>query len=186
MPLGSRFPLEKGTDAELVARTEAPGRIDAYGATVGASEFLTAVRDMGKRMLDFTDLVATAIANADSHAKLQASRARVLAAADATRRLIERDLHDGTQQRQVAVMLELRAMEARPPADPEEFRRLLSDTTHALDEALEDLRGLRGAFIRRSCLGRASNPRSRRSHAALPSRSSSTCAPTGIWRSGAK
>jgi signal transduction histidine kinase len=69
-------------------------------------------------------------------------RARVLAAADATRRLIERDLHDGTQQRLVAVMLELRAMEARPPADPEELSRLLSGTTHTLDEALEDLRGI--------------------------------------------
>jgi signal transduction histidine kinase len=175
MPLGSRFPLENGTVTELVARTEAPGRIDAYGDTLGAGEFLTAVRGMGinsavgcpvtvdgspwgavcagsaseplpedteKRMLDFTDLVATAIANADSHAKLQASRARVLAAADATRRLIERDLHDGTQQRLVAVMLELRAIEAMPPADPQELRRLLSGTTHALDEALEDLRGI--------------------------------------------
>jgi signal transduction histidine kinase len=175
LPLGSRWPLEMGTVTELVARTKAPGRIDAYDGTVGAGEFLTAVRDMGldsavgcpvtvggclwgaviagstsgplpedteKRMLDFTDLVATAIANADSHAKLEASRARVLAAADATRRLIERDLHDGIQQRLVAVMLELRAMEAMPPADPQECRRLLSGTTHALDEALEDLRGI--------------------------------------------
>jgi signal transduction histidine kinase len=117
-PLGSRFPLEKGTVTELVARTKAPGRIDAYHATVGAGELLTALRDMGldsavgcpvtvggclwgaviagstseplpedteKRMLDFTDLVATAIANADSHAKLEASRARVLAASDKLR-----------------------------------------------------------------------------------------------------
>jgi signal transduction histidine kinase len=175
MPLGSRFPLDKGTVTELVARTEASGRIDAGAYAVGAGELATALRDMGlnsavgcpvtvggrlwgamaagsmseplpedteKRMLDFTDLVATAIANADSYAKLQASRARVLAAADATRRLIERDLHDGTQQRLVAVMLELRAMEAMPPADTEELRRLLSGATHALDEALEDLRGI--------------------------------------------
>jgi signal transduction histidine kinase len=175
MPLGSRWPLEKGTVPELVARTNAPGRIDAVQATVGTGELLSFTRDLGvncavacpvtvggslwgalvaasmseplpedteKRMSDFTDLVATAIANADSHAKLQASRARVLAAADATRRLIERDLHDGTQQRLVAVMLELRALETMPPADPKERRRLLSGTTHALDEALEDLRGI--------------------------------------------
>jgi signal transduction histidine kinase len=175
MPLGSRFPLEKGTVAELVARTEASGRIDAYGATVGAGEFLTALRDMGinsavgcpvtvdgclwgavaagstseplpedteKRMLDFTDLMATAIANADSHAKLQASRARVLAAADATRRLIERDLHDGTQQRLVSLMLVLRAVETTLPAELDESRGLLSQATQALDEALEDLRGI--------------------------------------------
>jgi signal transduction histidine kinase len=86
--------------------------------------------------------VATAIANADSHAKLEASRARVLAAADATRRLIERDLHDGTQQHLVSLMLELRAMEAMPPTGPEEVRELLSRTTRSLDEVLEDLRGI--------------------------------------------
>jgi signal transduction histidine kinase len=175
MPLGSRFPLEKGTLAELVARTKAPGRIDAIQATVGAGEFFTALRNMGldsavgcpitvgrrlwgavaagstseslpedieKRMLGFTDLVATAIANADSHAKLQASRARVLAAADATRRLIERDLHDGTQQRLVSLLLELRAMETMVPAELEELRGLLSHTTQVLDGAIEDLRGI--------------------------------------------
>jgi signal transduction histidine kinase len=175
LPLGSRWPLEKGTAAELVARTKAPGRIDDIQATVGTGELLTLSRDLGnkcvvgcpitvdgclwgavvagstaeplpedteKRMLDFTDLVATAIANADSHAKLQASRARVLAAADATRRLIERDLHDGIQQHLVAVMLELRDVEAAVPAELEELKGRLSHTAQALDEALEDLRGI--------------------------------------------
>ncbi|WP_345462062.1 sensor histidine kinase [Actinoallomurus oryzae] len=113
-----------------------------WGAVVAGSTAEPLPDDTEKRMLDFTDLVAAAIANADSHAKLQASRARVLAAADATRRLIERDLHDGTQQRLVAVMLELRAMEAMPPTDPEEFKRLLSGATHTLNEALEDLQGI--------------------------------------------
>jgi signal transduction histidine kinase len=174
-PLRSRFPLEKGTVTELVAQTKAPGRIDAYEATLGAGKFLTAVRDMGlnsavgcpitvsgslwgaviaastseplpedteKRMLDFTDLVATAIVNADSHDKLEASRARVLAAADATRRLIERDLHDGTQQRLVSLMLELRTIEATPPAEREDLSGVLSHTTDVLDKALEDLRGI--------------------------------------------
>jgi signal transduction histidine kinase len=175
MPLGSRFPLEKGTAAELVARTQAPGRIGPVHATAGAGEFLTALsnvrvssavgcpitvggrlwgaviaastseplpEDTEKRMLDFTDLLATAIANADSHAKLEASRARVLAAADATRRLIERDLHDGTQQRLVSLMLELRTIEATPPAEREDLTGVLSHTTHVLDKALEDLRGI--------------------------------------------
>jgi signal transduction histidine kinase len=176
LPVGSRWPLEKGTAAELVARTKAPGRIDyAIQATAGTGAILTLRRDLGvkcsvgcpvtvggrlwgavivgstsgplpedteKRMLDFTDLVATAIANADSHAKLEASRARVLAAADATRRLIERDLHDGTQQRLVSLMLELRATETMLPAELEEVRGRLSHTTQGLDEALEDLRGI--------------------------------------------
>jgi signal transduction histidine kinase len=175
MPLGSRFPLEKGSAMELVARTKAPGRIDAIQATVGTGELLTALRDMGvnsavgcpitvggrlwgavvagstseplpedteKRMLDFTDLLVAAIANADSHDKLQASRARVLAAADATRRFIERNLHDRTQQRLVSLMLVLRTVETTLPAEQEESRGLLSHATQALDEALEDLRGI--------------------------------------------
>jgi signal transduction histidine kinase len=175
MPLGSRWPIEKGSAVELVARTKAPGRIDAIQTTVGPGELLTAARNMGvnaavgcpitvdgtlwgtvvagstseplpedteKRMLDFTDLLVAAIANADSHAKLEASRARVLAAADATRRFIERDLHDTTQQRLVSLMLVLRAVETTLPAEQEESRGLLSHATQALDEALEDLRGI--------------------------------------------
>ncbi|MGH3376260.1 MAG: DUF4118 domain-containing protein [Actinoallomurus sp.] len=183
VPLGSRWPLEKWMISELVARTKTPGRIDAIQATIGASEVLRdpgvdssvgcpitvggrlwgvvaagstsepMPEDTEKRMLDFTDLLGTAIGNADSHAKLEASRARVLAAADATRRLIERDLHDGTQQRLVSLMLELRAMEATVPADPEELRRLLSHTAQGLDEALRDLqeiaRGLHPALLSR-------------------------------------
>ena len=175
MPLGSRWPVEKGTVAELVARTNAPGRVDAVQTTVGAGKFLTALRDLGvnsavgcpitvggrlwgasiavstseplpedteRRMGDFTDLLVTAIVNTEDHAKLEASRARVLVAADATRRLIERDLHDGTQQRLVSLILELRAMEATPPVEPEELRGLLTHTIQALDEAIEDLQGI--------------------------------------------
>ncbi|GAA3421483.1 GAF domain-containing protein [Streptosporangium vulgare] len=56
-----------------------------------------------ERIMDFTELVATAISNAQARADLAASRARVVAAADETRRRIERDLHDGAQQRLVSV-----------------------------------------------------------------------------------
>jgi signal transduction histidine kinase len=113
-----------------------------WGAVVAGSTSEPLPEDTEKRMLDFTDLVATAIGNADSQAKLQASRARVLAAADATRRLIERDLHDGTQQRLVSLMLELRATETMVPAELEEVRGRLSHTTQVLDGAIEDLRGI--------------------------------------------
>jgi signal transduction histidine kinase len=60
------------------------------------------------RIAGFTELVAMAIANADSRAELTASRARVVATADETRRRIERDLHDGTQQRLVHTILSLK------------------------------------------------------------------------------
>ena len=60
------------------------------------------------RLADFTELVATAIANAESRSALTASRARVVAASDETRRQIERDLHDGAQQRLVHTVITLK------------------------------------------------------------------------------
>ena len=62
--------------------------------------------DAEARLASFTELVATAIANAESRAALAASRARIVAAADEARRRIERDLHDGTQQQLVSLMLD--------------------------------------------------------------------------------
>jgi signal transduction histidine kinase len=60
------------------------------------------------RLADFTELVATAIANAQARTELAASRARVVAAADEERRRIERDLHDGAQQRLVHTVITLK------------------------------------------------------------------------------
>src|SRR2546429_880849 len=68
--------------------------------------------DTEKRLEKFTELVATAIANAESKAELAASRRRIVAASDEARRRIERDLHDGTQQRLVSLGLAVRAAEA--------------------------------------------------------------------------
>ncbi len=65
------------------------------------------------RLGSFTELVATAVANAESRAALAASRARIVAAADESRRRIERDLHDGAQQRLVhAVIVQKLALQA--------------------------------------------------------------------------
>jgi signal transduction histidine kinase len=143
-----------GINSAVACPITVGGRL--WGAVVAGSTSEPLPEDTEKRMLDFTDLVATAIANADSQAKLQASRARVLAAADATRRLIERDLHDGAQQHLVAVMLELRAMEATVPAELEELKGRLSHTTQALDETVGDLReiarGLHPALLSRQGL----------------------------------
>ena len=57
------------------------------------------------RLAEFTELLGTAIANTQSRAELSASRARIVAAADETRRRLERDLHDGIQQRLVSLAL---------------------------------------------------------------------------------
>ena len=61
-----------------------------------------------ERVAQFTELIATAIANAESRATLAASRARVVATADETRRRIEGDLHDGAQQRLVHAVITLK------------------------------------------------------------------------------
>jgi len=93
-----------------------------------------------ERLADFTELVATAIANAEAHAELTASRARVVATADETRRRIERDLHDGTQQRLVSATLQLRAAQAAVPPDLPELAEDLNGVATGLDGALEELR----------------------------------------------
>jgi len=64
------------------------------------------------RLAGFTELAGTAIANAEAQAALAASRARIVAAGDEARRRIERDLHDGVQQRLVTLALRLRQLRA--------------------------------------------------------------------------
>ena len=73
--------------------------------------------DTEARLAGFTELVATAIANAGAQAEVTASRARIVAAADQARRRIERDLHDGAQQRLVTLALQLRAAQAAVPPE---------------------------------------------------------------------
>ncbi|MDT4947160.1 MAG: hypothetical protein QOH14_3893, partial [Pseudonocardiales bacterium] len=70
--------------------------------------------DTERRMAEFTDLVATAVANAQNRAELISSRARIVAASDEARRRIERDLHDGAQQSLLALALRLRSAAAPP------------------------------------------------------------------------
>jgi signal transduction histidine kinase len=98
--------------------------------------------DIEDRMAQFTELVATAIANAQNRAELAASRARVVATADETRRRIERDLHDGAQQSLVhatiALKLAKRALgEAGGPTSD-----LIDDALAHAEQANEDLREL--------------------------------------------
>jgi signal transduction histidine kinase len=120
--------------------------------------------DTEARLVNFTDLVATAIANADSRADLAASRARIVATADETRRRIERDLHDGTQQRLVSLALDLRSTES---AAPPELRAPLSHAADGLAEAVAELqeisRGIHPAILSRGGLGSAIKALARRS-----------------------
>jgi GAF domain-containing protein len=111
-------------------------------------------QDTEAKIAEFTELVATAIANANSRAELAASRARVVAAADEARRRIERDLHDGTQQRLIALGLEVRSAEAMVPPELTELRAQLSKTVRGLAGATDDLqeisRGIHPAMLSRA------------------------------------
>jgi signal transduction histidine kinase len=91
------------------------------------------------RMAEITELVGTAIANAENRSALVESRARLVAAGDDTRRRIERDLHDGAQQRLVTLALKLRSHQSTVPA---EWAPLFGDVASGLEEILEDLREL--------------------------------------------
>jgi GAF domain-containing protein len=97
--------------------------------------------DTEARLAGFTELVGTAIANAEARAAVTASRARIVAAADTTRRRIERDLHDGAQQRLVSLALRLRAtVHASPPPDTGELTAQMGLVADGLAEVLDELR----------------------------------------------
>jgi signal transduction histidine kinase len=123
--------------------------------------------DTEDRMAQFTELLATAIANAHSSAQLSASRARVVAAADDTRRRIERDLHDGVQQRLVSLGLELRNAQATlPEGSPElhsQLERVLQGLASAFDELRAVSRGIHPAILSVGGLGPALRTLTRRS-----------------------
>ena len=74
--------------------------------------------------------------------ELQASRARIVAAADAERRRIERNLHDGAQQRLVALAVKLGLARRLVDADPDQTRGMLDELRDELKDAVEELRNL--------------------------------------------
>ena len=102
-----------------------------------------------------------------AQAELRASRARIVATADETRRRIERDLHDGAQQRLVSLVLQLRAVQAVVPADAEtldaELDRVAAGLTTTLDELREFARGIHPGILAERGLGAALKTLARRS-----------------------
>jgi signal transduction histidine kinase len=112
--------------------------------------------DTESRLTGFTELVATAIANAESLAALAASRARIVAAADEARRRIEHDLHESIQQQLVSLMLELRAVQATVPPEHAELGAGLSPIAERLagvfDQVREISHGVHPAILSRSGL----------------------------------
>ena len=92
------------------------------------------------RLMQFTELLAAAITNAESRAELEESRARVVATADATRRQFERDLHDGAQQQLLSLALEVRAAQANVPRELGVHRAELAHVADGIAAVLDGLR----------------------------------------------
>ena len=157
-------------DLGLRTAVGAPIIVDGHlwgAAIIGSTKLAALPSDTEARVCDFTDLVATAIANAQTHAELTASRVRIVAAADDARRRIERDLHDGAQQRLVSLGLDLRAAETRVPAQlgplKEQISRLVTTVAEISTELQELSRGIHPAILSRGGLSPALKALARRS-----------------------
>jgi GAF domain-containing protein len=137
-----------------------------WGAMVASSTGEPLPADTEARLAGFTELAATAIANAEAQAALRASRARIIAAADATRRQIERELHAGAQQRLVTLALQLRAVQADVPPGAAglvaELDQVAGGLTGVLEELREFARGIHPAILADGGLGPALRTLARR------------------------
>jgi signal transduction histidine kinase len=129
-----RFGIRAGVGVPVIVQ----GRL--WGLMVVESCMAPLPAGTEDRLAGFTELAATAIANAEAQAALAASRARIVATADATRRRIERNLHDGAQQRLVSLALDLRAAQAAAAAGPGDQAQQLDRIAAGLDDVVEELR----------------------------------------------
>ncbi|HWH94170.1 MAG TPA: nitrate- and nitrite sensing domain-containing protein [Baekduia sp.] len=150
--VGAPIIVEDEVWGAIVASAAAPGQLPA---------------DTEARLASFTELVATAIANANSRAELAASRARVVAASDEARRRIERNLHDGVQQRLVSLGLQVRAAEDLADTPSDDLQTRLASIAEGLANAFDDLReiarGIHPGVLARGGLGPAVRTLARRS-----------------------
>ena len=124
-------------------------RVERDGRTVAALVHDASLRDAPELLEAVTSAAGLALENERLHAELRShvddlreSRARIVEAGDSERRRLERNLHDGAQQRLVSIALQLRLVEAKLPADPEEAAPIVAHVRDELTEALDELREL--------------------------------------------
>jgi predicted ATPase/signal transduction histidine kinase len=153
-------------EAGIRASVGAPISVSSelWGVIIVASRSEPLPADTETRLTGFTDLAATAVANAEAQVALAASRARIVAAADHARRRIERDLHDGAQQRLVSLALLLRETQATVPRElGARLDHAVAEATGALDELSEIARGIHPAILAERGLAPALKTLARRS-----------------------
>jgi PAS domain S-box-containing protein len=157
---------QRGIRSEIGAPVIVEGKV--WGALIAGTdsdELLPAGAEL--RLASFAGLIATAISNATTRSELIASRARIVAASDAARRRIERDLHDGAQQRLVALGLDLQAVQMSIPRDlpaaHSGLERVRSEIEAVLEGIRELSRGLHPALLSQRGLGPSLSALARRS-----------------------
>jgi len=154
-----------GLHSAVGAPVTVEGRL--WGVMVAAWRQRPPASGLENRIAQFTELVATAISNAQARADLSASRARIVAASDHARQRIERDLHDGAQQRLVSLALDLRAAGGAAPSGHAELKTELERAADGLVEVLDELkelcRGIHPAVLSTGGLGPALKGLARRS-----------------------
>jgi len=130
-----------GYRAAVAAPVTVGGQL--WGALAAATRSGEPMPDgLEQRLRNFAELVAQALANADAYDQLAASRARIVEAGDAERRRLERNLHDGAQQRFVALALDLTLLGATLEKDPPAARKTLTAAQDQLAQGLDELREL--------------------------------------------
>ena len=129
--------LREGLRSAVAMPVHVNGRL--WGMIAVGSEEGPLPPDAEQRMTAFTDLIATAVANAQSRAELMTSRARIVAASDEARRRIERDLHDGAQQRLITLALKLRSA-AAASSGGDQMRTEMAEVSAELMGVIDDLR----------------------------------------------
>ena len=187
--LGMRLPATEDTGIGQVLRTGAPARVHdyterpgeiadnmrqmSYRSSVSAPIVVAGILwgavgiasaeplpvDTEARLGAFCELVSLAVASAQARADLSASRARLVKAGDEQRRKLERNLHDGAQQRLVSLALTIRLARRQLETKPEAVAASLEGAAKELDLALEELRelarGLHPAALTEQGLGPA-------------------------------
>ena len=171
-PIGTRLYADESTSIGRARETAAPARVEDWGTaegelaemlvrsgyrstvsapiivagtlwgavSIGSADPLPSTAE--DRLAAFCDLVSLAVASAQAREDLQTSRARIVRAGDEQRRRLERNLHDGAQQRLVAATLLLRLAQTRLEGDPAAAATLLQEAGGELDAGLEELREL--------------------------------------------
>jgi PAS domain S-box-containing protein len=171
-PVGERIPVDENSTVGRVLYTGAPARVDDWGALSGeiaeallrigyrstasapivVAGILWGAVSIGSedplppgsetRLAAFCELVSLAVASAQARADLRASRARVVMAGDEQRRRLERNLHDGAQQRLVSLALKLRVARSQLRTGGGNVDAQLDEASAELDKALDELREL--------------------------------------------